>query len=154
MLEIGLGDGCLILRRPELLLTSRLIDGEFPNFRQILPKDHSVRLVLDRERLVHAVRRMSLLAHERSRGFRLQLVDGRLELSASSPELGEARETLPVDYSGKPFDSAFNARYVLDALQAMVSKEVVIPLSEQLSPAQLGAADDPDQVAVIMPMRL
>ncbi|MEE9281025.1 MAG: DNA polymerase III subunit beta [Myxococcota bacterium] len=153
-LEIGLGDGFLILRRPDLLLTSRLIDGEFPNFRQILPKDHKVRLVLDRERLVHAVRRMSLVAHERSRGFGLKLTDGRLELSASSPELGEARETLPVDYSGDTFEGAFNARYVLDALQAMVSKEVVIELSEQLSPAQFRPADDPDQVAVIMPMRL
>jgi DNA polymerase-3 subunit beta len=153
-LEIGLGEGFLILRRPDLLLTSRLIDGEFPNYRQILPKDHKVRLVLDRDRLVHAVRRMSLVAHERSRGFRLQLSDGNLELSASSPELGEARESLPIDYAGSPFESAFNARYVLDALTAMVSKEVAIELSEQLSPAQFQPADDPDQVAVIMPMRL
>ena len=153
-IEIGLGDGFLILRRPDLLLTSRLIDGEFPNFRQILPTGHKVRLVIDRERLIHAVRRMSLVAHERSRGFRAQLVDGQIELSASSPELGEAREALPVDYSGTPFESAFNARYVLDALAAMTSKEVVIELSEQLSPAQLRPADDPDQVSVIMPMKL
>ncbi len=153
-LEIGLGEGFLILRRPDLLLTSRLIDGEFPNYRQILPKDHKVRLVLERERLLHAVRRMSLVAHERSRGFRLQLSDGRLELSASSPEFGEARESLPIEYAESPFESAVNARYVLDALTAMVSKEVVIELSEQLSPAQFRPADDPDQVAVIMPMRL
>ena len=153
-LEIGLGDGFLILRRPDLLLTSRLIDGEFVNFRQILPSGHKVRLVIDRERLIHAVRRMSLVAHERSRGFSVQLADGQIELSASSPELGEAREALPVDYSAPPFESAFNARYVLDALAAMASKEVVIELSEQLSPAQFRPADDPDQVAVIMPMRL
>ena len=66
----------------------------------------------------------------------------------------EARESLPIDYAESPFESAFNARYVLDALTAMVSKEVVIELSEQLSPAQFRPADDPDQVAVIMPMRL
>ncbi|MEE8313844.1 MAG: DNA polymerase III subunit beta [Myxococcota bacterium] len=153
-LEIGMGEGFLILRRPDLLLTTRLIDGEFPNFRQILPSDHKVRIVLERERLAHAVRRMSLVAHERSRGFRFALADGRLELQASSPELGEAREGLPVDYSGSAFESAFNARYVLDALGAMGSKEVVIELSEPLSPAQFRPADDPDQVAVVMPMRL
>ncbi len=153
-LEIGMGEGFLILRRPDLLLTTRLIDGEFPNFRQILPSDHKVRIVLERERLAHAVRRMSLVAHERSRGFRFALADGRLELQASSPELGEAREALPVDYSGSAFESAFNARYVLDALGAMGSKEVVIELSEPLSPAQFRPADDPDQVAVVMPMRL
>lgn len=153
-IEIGLGEGFLILRRPDLLLTSRLIDGEFPNFRQILPTEHKIRLVLERERLIHAVRRMSLVAHERSRGFRLALADGQLELSASSPELGEAREALPVDYTGGGFETAFNARYVLDALQAMGSKEVQIELSEQLSPAGFRPADDPDQLAVIMPMRL
>ena len=110
--------------------------------------------MLERERLVHAVRRMSLLAHERSHGFRFQLERGELQLEASSPDLGEARETLPVDYSGDRWQTGFNARYVLDALQAMVSKEVVIELVDELAPAQFRPADDPDQVAVIMPMRL
>lgn len=152
--DLGLGDNFLLVRRPDLLLTTRLIDGEFPNYRQILPNSHRVRLLVERERLLHAVRRISLMAHERSRGFRLVLTDGQLELSAANPDLGEARETFPIEYQGDRFETAFNARYLLDVLGAMTAKEACLELSEELSPAQVRPADDPDQTAVIMPMRL
>ncbi len=152
--EIGLAEGFLVLRAPGLVLSSRLIDGEFPNYRQILPSDPSQRVVLGRERLVHAVRRIALVAHERSRGFRFALEDGKLELSASSPDLGEARETLEVEFSGERFETGFNARYLLDCLGAILAKEVVFELSSELSPAAVRPADDPDQIAVIMPMRM
>jgi DNA polymerase-3 subunit beta len=154
-IEIGLGrDGFLMVRRPDLLLTSRLIDGEFPNYRQILPDDYRVRLVLDRERLLHAVRRISVLAPERTHGFRVRIVEGELQLHVSNPDLGEARESVPTTYAGDPLETGFNARYVLDSLGAMSAKEVIIELTDELAPAVFRPADDPDQLAVIMPMRL
>jgi DNA polymerase-3 subunit beta len=152
--EIGLEEGFLMVRRPGLILSCRLIDGEFPSYSQVIPKEQRVRLVVDRERLVHAVRRMALVAHERSRGFRLTLREGEVELSTSNPDLGEARETLSVDYRGDRFEMAMNARYVLEALGAVSSKEVGLELVEELAPAQIRPADDADQIAVIMPMRL
>jgi DNA polymerase-3 subunit beta len=152
--EVGLGDGFLMLRCPDRLLSCRLIDGEFPNYRQILPKDHVHRLVVSRERLTSAVRRIALVAHERSRGFRFTLHDGQIEIWASNPDLGEARETLPIDYAGERFETGFNARYVLEALGAVASKEVVLELGTELSPALIRPADTPDEIAVIMPMRM
>ena len=152
--EIGLGEGFLIVRRPGLVLSSRLIDGEFPNYRQILPTESRIRLLIDRERLQHVVRRIALLAHERSRGLRFVLEDGELELSASNPDLGEARETIPVEYTGGRFETGFNARYVLDLIGSIVSKEIVVELLDELAPASFRPADDPDQLGVIMPMRL
>jgi DNA polymerase-3 subunit beta len=153
-LELGLSDSFLLVRGPDLLLSTRLIDGEFPNYRQIFPKSHRIRLVIDRERLLHAVRRIALLAHERSRGFRFVLADGQLDLSASNPDLGEARELLPVEYQGDRFETAFNARYLLDVLGAMTAKEVVVELTEELTPVQFRPVDDANETAVIMPMRL
>jgi DNA polymerase-3 subunit beta len=153
-LEVGLGDGFLMLRCPDRLLSCRLIDGEFPNYRQILPKDHVHRLVMSRERLTNAVRRIALVAHERSRGFRFSLHDGQIEISASNPDLGEARESLPTDYSGERFETGFNARYMLEALGSMSAKEIVLELGSELSPALLRPADSPDEIAVIMPMRM
>ncbi len=97
---------------------------------------------------------MALVAHERSRGFRIVLQEGELELSTSNPDLGEARESLPVEFRAERFEMALNARYTLDALGAIPSKEVVLELLEELAPAVIRPADDPDQVAVIMPMRL
>ncbi len=154
VVELGLGEGFLIVRRPGLLLSSRLIDGEFPDYRQVMPSDFRIRLVVDRERLTHALRRIALLTHERSRGFRFALEKGEIELSASNPDLGEAREVLPVDYTGDRFESGFNARYMLDALSAMTSKEVSLELVDELAPAQIRPADDTDYLAVVRPMRM
>ena len=93
-------------------------------------------------------------AHERSRGFRFTLHDGQIEIWASNPDLGEARETLPTEYSGERFETGFNARYVLEALGASTAKEIVLELGSELSPALLRPADSPDEIAVIMPMRM
>ena len=119
-----------------------------------MPSEQPIRVVVPRERLMHAVRRIALVAHERSRGFRFSLADGLLELEASNPDLGEARETLPVDYTGERFQTGFNARYILDMLGAMTAKEVLIELKSELAPAQFRPADDPDEIAVVMPMRM
>jgi len=152
--EVGLGDGFLMLRCPDRLLSCRLIDGEFPNYRQILPKDHTYRLVISRERLTNAVRRIALIANERSRGLRFTLHEGQIEIWASNPDLGEARETLPTDYNGERFETGFNSRYVLDALGAITAKEVVLELGSELTPVLMRPADSPDEIAVIMPMRM
>jgi DNA polymerase-3 subunit beta len=152
--EIGLStEGFLVVRRPDLLLSCRLIDGEFPNYRQVFPKDHQIRLVLERERLLHAVRRVSLLTADRTRRFGLVLEEGQLELSAQNPDLGEVREVLPIDYAGGRFETGFNARYTQEALSAMVSKEVAVEFLDEGSAVQLRPADDLDHVCLIMPMR-
>jgi len=152
--EVGLSDSFLLVRRPDLLLSCRLIDGEFPNYRQVLPKGQRIRLQIPRERLLHAVRRVALVASDRAGGFSLALEDSELILQASNPDLGEARETLPVEYTGSRFQTRFDARYIVDALGSIPSKEVLLEFVDELSPAQLRPADDPDQLAVVMPMRL
>jgi DNA polymerase-3 subunit beta len=151
--EIGLGEGFLLVRAEGLVLSCRLIDGDFPDYRQVIPSGHQIQIMVDRERLIHAVRRLSIVAHERSGGFQLVLEDGSLKLSASNPDLGEAREEIPVSYTGDRFETGFNARYMLDTLAAVVSKEVALELADELSAAKLRPADDADQVSIIMPMR-
>ena len=154
VVEIGLGEQFLLVRRPGQLLSCRLIDGEFPDYNQVIPDGHQIRVLVERERLLHAVRRIALVAHERAGGFRLALEDDQMELHAQNPDLGEARELLPVDYQGDRFETSFNARYLLDAIAATSSKELVLELGAELTPAQVRPADDPDLISVIMPMRL
>ena len=153
-IELGLSEGFLLVRGPNLLLSCRLIDGEFPDYRQVIPDQHQIRVVVSRELLHQAVKRIALVAHERAGGFRLALEDGELELFAQNPDLGEAREKLAVEYQGDRFETGFNARYLQDALTAMLSKEILIELRDELTPAQLRPADDPDRIAVVMPMRI
>ncbi|MFQ5697056.1 MAG: DNA polymerase III subunit beta [Myxococcota bacterium] len=152
--EMGLGDNFLIVRRPGLILSCRLIDGEFPNYRQVVPSEFKARIVVDRGHLLRAARRMALMTHDRARGLRFVLDSGRLELQVQNPDMGEAREAIPLDYSGDRFDTSFNAHFIQEAVTAMNSKEIAIELLDELTAAVLRPADNPDQLAIVMPMRL
>lgn len=153
-IEMGLGDNFLIVRRPGLVLSCRLIDGEFPDYRQVIPSEFKLRIVLDRGRLLRAVRRMALMTHDRARGLHFALDSGRLELQVQNHDVGEAREEIPVDYTGERFETSFNAQFIQEAVTATSSKEIVIELLDELTAAVLRPADDPDQLAIVMPMRL
>ncbi len=128
--------------------------GEFPNYRQVIPKETNIHLTLSVEDLSRAVRRVALLSAERSRAVKLELTNGLLSLSSNNPDIGDAREELDVDYAGDPVSIAFNARYLMDALTAMKAKEVRLDLRDESSPTQLRPTDDDDALAVVMPMRV
>ena len=132
----------------------RLIEGEFPNYEQVLPKEVPLKIVVPAEELIRALRRVALLSAERSRAVRFELTKGRLMVSAKNPDLGEAQEELDSNYDGDDMAIAFNATYLLDALQAAHSKEVELGFRDELSPAQVKPTDDADTLAVVMPMRL
>jgi DNA polymerase-3 subunit beta len=111
-------------------LASKTIEGQFPAFEKVIAVVGDKRAEFTRERLATAIRRVSLLSAERSRGIRLSLAAGRLELTASAPDLGEARETLDTEYSGPSVDCGYNAQYLLDFLGAATSETVAVELKD------------------------
>jgi len=153
-IELGFEGNSGLARKGSVTLVMRLIEGEFPNYRQVIPTDTSHQLTINRESLVHALRRVSLLSAERSHAVKLDLSQGCLALSSNNPDLGEAREELDVDYAGDALSVAFNARYLTDALGAAGSKEIQLAFRDSLSPAQVKPTDDDDSLAVVMPMRV
>jgi len=152
--EIGFEANNALVRKGDVTLVMRLIEGEFPNYQQVIPKQSEHKLTLAVEPLVRAVRRVALLSAEHSRAVRLELTDGRIQLSARTPDLGEAQEELDVDYAGPEVAIGFNARYLLDCLGALGSKEVQLGLRDGANPVEVRPTDDADSVAVVMPMRL
>jgi DNA polymerase-3 subunit beta len=153
-IEIGFEANNGLVRKGDVTLVMRLIEGEFPNYLQVIPKQSEHHLTLPVEPLVRALRRVALLSAEHSRAVRLELADGRMQLSARTPDLGEAQEELDVDYAGPEVAIGFNARYLLDCLGSLGSKEVQLGLRDGASPVEVRPTDDPDSVAVVMPMRL
>ncbi len=143
-----------LARKGGVTLAMRLIEGEFPNYSQVLPKKIERKLTLQAEAFSHALRRVALLSSERSRAVKLELSDGCLTISSSNPDLGDAVEEVDVDYAGEPLTIGFNARYLIDALSTLRSKEVTFGLQDELAPAQLVPTDDEDTLAVVMPMRV
>jgi DNA polymerase-3 subunit beta len=153
-IELGFEGSNALVHKRGVTLSMRLIEGEFPNYRQVIPKPGKHQIVMPTEPLVHALRRVIVIAAERSRAVKLELGAGTLRLSSNNPDLGEAREELDADYMGEELALAFNARYLLDALSFLGAKEVRLGFQDAVSPAQVAPADDPDSLAVVMPMRL
>jgi DNA polymerase III subunit beta len=138
------------------MLISRMIDGQFPAYERVIPKGNDKHIEFERDRLTNAVKRVALLSNERSRAVKFQIEQGKVDVTSSSPEIGEAHEMLPVDYSGAPMQICFNAQYVLDFLAAVSTDVVSFELKDEVSQAVVKpvGAEGYDYTYVIMPMRV
>jgi DNA polymerase III subunit beta len=159
------GDGDITYERGEnhlffevggRLLISRMIDGQFPAYERVIPKGNDKHIEFERDRLTNAVKRVALLSNERSRAVKIQIDKGKVDVTSSSPDLGEAKETLPVEYSGGAMQICFNAQYVLDFLSAVSTDVVSLDLKDEVSQAVMKpvGAEGYDYTYVIMPMRV
>jgi DNA polymerase-3 subunit beta len=138
------------------LLISRMIDGQFPAFERVIPKSNDKRVEFDRDRLTSAVRRVALLSNERSRAVKFQIDKGKVEIASSSPEFGEAKEVLIVDYHSTPVTICFNAQYVIDFLGVVETDSVALEFKDEMSQAVMSpiGAEGYSYTYVIMPMRV
>ena len=138
------------------LLISRILTGQFPNYEAVLPKDNNRTIVLERGELADAVRRVSQLADQRSRAVKFSVSNEGVEISASSPEYGEAKEILEKEYKGDPLAIGFNAQYMLDFLAAAAEGPVSIELKDEQSAGQMRPLADENYRYryIIMPMRI
>ena len=141
-------------RKGDVVLVMRLIEGEFPNYQQVIPKEPGTHLVLDTERLAKSLRRVVLLSSERSKAVKLEISEGEAVVTSNNPDLGDARDELDIDYAGENLSIGFNAKYVLEALGSLHAKEIRLGLHGDLSPATLVPTNDEEALAVVMPMRI
>ena len=136
-----------------VVLSSRLIDGQFPNYRQLLPDAYEHDLRLAGGEISEVVRRISLLA-QKNAPLRLAFTEGELTVSARTPDVGEARETIPVPFAGEPLEIGFNPEFLRDGLEAVESGDVVLKLISPLRPGMIEAADGSGFQYLLMPIRL
>jgi DNA polymerase III subunit beta len=150
------GENHLFFRFAERVLVSRMIDGQFPAYERVIPKGNDKDIEFERERLTSAVKRVALLSNERSRAVKFEIDKGKVEVTSSSSEFGEAREQLAVDYAGAPMTISFNAQYVLDFLNVVQTDVVSLSLKDEVSQAVMKpiGAEGYDYTYVIMPMRI
>jgi DNA polymerase III subunit beta len=151
-IELGVHENQVVFSTGDALLTTRRIDGQFPNYKQLVPDAFDHELSLPRDELLDVVRRVSVMA-QRNSPLRLRFADGELAVSAQTPDVGEARESLPAAYTGEPLEIGFNAEFLRDGIESVVGEQVRMKLISPLRPAVLqGEADD--FLYLIMPIRL
>jgi DNA polymerase-3 subunit beta len=150
------GENHLFFHVGDRLLISRKIDGQFPAYERVIPKGNDRRVEFERDRLTNAIKRVALLSNERSRAVKLSIDNGKVEVNSSSPEFGEAREQLNVEYAGPALQICFNAQYVLDFLGVVETDAVALELKDEVSQAVMRpvGAEGYEYTYVIMPMRI
>lgn len=152
--ELGFEGSNGLARKGDVTLVMRLIEGEFPNYRQVIPKSSDRKLAIASEPLVRALRRVALLSQERSRAVKLEFSEGRLVISSNNPDLGDAQEEIDIDFAGPAVGIGFNAKYLLDCLAALNAKEIHLAFRDGDKPVEIRPADDAETLGVVMPMRL
>jgi len=135
-----------------VLVITKLIEGNYPNYRQVIPGEAKERIALVREEFLHALKRAEIMTSEKSNSVKMTFTKNRLEITANSPEVGEAKESLAINYKGKDMAIAFNPKYMIDPLNALEQDEVFIELIDELSPGVLKI--NGPFLYVVMPMRL
>jgi DNA polymerase-3 subunit beta len=135
-----------------VLIVTKLIEGNYPNYRQVIPAETKERVALVREEFLHALRRAEIMTSEKSNSVKLSFTKNKLEITANSPEVGEAKESLAINYKGPDMAIAFNPKYVIDPLNALTNDEVFLELIDELSPGVLKI--NGPFLYVVMPMRL
>jgi DNA polymerase-3 subunit beta len=150
---VSVGQNQVIFELGEIVLSSRLIDGQFPNYRQLLPDSVEHELRLSSAELTDVVRRISLLA-QKNAPLRLSFAEGTLTVSAQTPDVGEASEAIPVPFHGDPFEIGFNPDFLRDGLESIESDDLVLKLISPLRPGLIESPDTGDFVYLIMPIRL
>ncbi len=154
--EYERGENHMFFRIGPRLLVSRMIDGQFPAYEKVIPKGNDKHIEFERDRLASAVKRVAILSNERSRALKFVIDKGKVDVTTSSPEFGEAREPIAVDYTGGPMTICFNAQYVLDFLNVVDVETVALDVKDDVSQAVLTpvGADGYSYTYVIMPMRV
>jgi DNA polymerase III subunit beta len=150
------GENHLFFTIGDRVLISRMIEGQFPAYERVIPKNNDKRVEFERERIANAIRRVALLSNERSRAIKFEIEKEKVEVTSNSADIGEAREVLAADYDGAPLQICFNAQYVQDFLNAVKTDAVAMELKDEVSQAVMRPVGSLDYsyTYVLMPMRI
>jgi len=151
---LGFTKNLVTFQKSGLFLTSRVMEGTYPNYQQVIPKESAKKVAIERTALESALRRVAVLSKDKTNAVKVILQNGSITLHTSSPDVGEATEDLPAQYRGESLTTGFNARYLLDALAVMEGDTVNLEISSPLSPCVLKSDGDPGFLCVVMPMKI
>ncbi len=148
-------NGFLVVESATWKLVVQIIDSDFPNYEQVLPKAEGVKVAVLSSQLAHALKRVSLVVSDKNKGVRLDFFNNLVRISSSSPEVGEALEELEVQYKGRDLSVGFNARYIIDTLATIGENQpFIMELSGETGPGKMYAEADESAIGIVMPLRL
>jgi len=152
--RLGFVENSAVFERDGLTLTMQLLEGQFPDYQQVIPASFSRKAIVSRSQFADALKRTSLLSPDKAQGVRVELLPGVLALTAHNPDMGEAREEIEADYNGDALKIGFNFKYLMDVMSVLDEESVELQLGDPLSPGVIVPVGREGYRAIVMPMRL
>jgi DNA polymerase III subunit beta len=153
-IKIGFKDNYGLLQKEDTVMIMRLLETNFPDYHMVLPKKKEKSVLLSKNNFLEAMKRMAVLSTDKYKGVKLSLTKSNLEILSVNPDLGDAKESIAVEYQGSKLEVGFNARFFIDVLQVMESETITLELLDSMSPAVMTGESDPGFLALLMPMKL
>ncbi len=154
-IRMDITDNRLTVQFPDTVLTSRLIEGQFPNYKQIIPKSHPINIELDREEFLHTIERVGLITKEGPNIVRIHVTkDQKMIITARSPEIGDTYDEIDIGFVDAEIKIAFNVKYLTDVLKVLSDEKIVFSLTEELKPASIRPLDSTNYEYIVLPVRL
>ncbi|MCX5909536.1 MAG: DNA polymerase III subunit beta [Deltaproteobacteria bacterium] len=152
--SVKLKNNNFIVKKEKVVLIMRLLDAEFPDYKQVVPAKTKRHIQMKRGQILESLHRVSILSSEKTKGVKFHFGQDYLELSSYNPELGEAKEELAIDFKGEDLIVGFNSRFILEVLDSFQGEEIILEIEDEKSPALLRPLNDRQHSCVIMPMRI
>ncbi len=152
--QLGFAENSALFKKPGLTMVMRLIDGQFPEYQRVIPKEGEKVVTISKARFQEGLKRIALLSADKSNAVKIGLTENQLRITSHNPDLGEAKDDIEVPYKSGDVSIGFNARYLLDVLSVLEGDEVVFELGDEHSPGVLRPPGEKSYTAVVMPMRV
>jgi DNA polymerase III subunit beta len=153
-IELGVKKGMCILKKDGIILKVSLIDAEYPDYKRVVPKDKGTLVELDRGQVLHALRRMSVMASERYSGVRIRFLANKMVLNSINPDVGEASDEIEIQYQDGEIEVGFNVRYLLESIEAVDEEQFTLEIRSGLRPAIVKPAKDSGYMCIVMPLKI
>jgi DNA polymerase-3 subunit beta len=152
--SLGIRQGVCIIKTDHVLLKVSLIDGEYPDYKRVIPSEKGVVIGLEKDKLLHALRRMSVISSERYNGVIITLSNNKILLNSTNPDVGEATDEIDVAYQGEERSVGYNVSYLTDAIEVIDEGQVAFEIGAGMKPGVIRAADKEDYFCIVMPLKL
>lgn len=153
-IHIGVEQRDIFFQVGDAELSSRLLEGKFPDYNKVIPKTSTIQIQVDREALLNSLRQVMVMTEPPSFQIRMTVTSGALQLKANTPEVGEAEISLPIDYSGDPLEIGFNSTYFTDILRNLSCKSLRLEFNDSTKPVVIHDLEDENYIALVMPMKI
>ena len=152
--DVCVMDGVYVVRKANTTLRISLIDAEYPDYKRVIPEKEGVEIQLDKNQILHSLRRMSVMSTERFGGVKIEVYDQRMILTSTNPDVGEAKDEIDVPYNGDRFEAGYNVRYLIDAIEPVAENIVSFEMRNDEGPGVIGSVGNKEYMCIVMPVKL